>query len=175
MRGFRQLIKEQGAARNEAVEHRFGALARRGRVARRRERHPQRRPATIDESDRRRSDRRRPARAAVRAGRRRQPGPRRSSGQALGVEPRRLVAFQASRQDLGFPRSGRRFEAFERRQHGAEARQAPQDASLPSRAAKRTGSAGSRAQRRDRSPTAAVGPCNDGRAQAGGDRTIVRH
>ncbi len=118
MRGFRQLIKEERAACGEAVEHGFGPPARKSRVARRRERHPKRRPATIDESDRRRSDRRRIARTPVDGGGRRQSGPGRSSGQALGVEPRRLVAFQASRQDLGFPRSGRRFEAFERRQHG---------------------------------------------------------
>ena len=105
----------------KTVEHGLSASAHWGRAALRRKRHPQRRAATFDESDRGRADRRRMARPpiAVGGGRRRQTGPGCPPGQALGVEPRSLIALESRRQDLGLPRSCRRLEAFERAQdHG---------------------------------------------------------
>ncbi len=58
------------------------------------------------------------ARPSIAVGRRRgrQTGPGRPPGQALGVEPRSLIALESRRQDLGLPRSRRRLEAFERAQ-----------------------------------------------------------
>ena len=56
------------------------------------------------------------ARASVRGRRRRQPRPGRPPGQALGVEPGRLIALEPRRQDLRLPGPGRRLEAFEHRE-----------------------------------------------------------
>ena len=57
---------------------------------------------------------------AIGGGGRRQTGPGRPPGEALAVEPRRLIALEARRQDLGLPRLGRRLEAFERAKHGGK-------------------------------------------------------
>ena len=116
MREVHELVEEQRATPLEAVEHGFRAPAQAGRAAQRRKRHPQRRPATLDEGDRGRADRRRMARAAIAVGGggRRQTGPGRAAGQALGVEPRGLIALEPRRQDLGLPGFRRRLEAFER-------------------------------------------------------------
>ena len=42
-----------------------------------------------------------------------EPRPGNTSGEAVVIEPRRLVTGKPRRQDLGFPGAGRRFEAFE--------------------------------------------------------------
>src|SRR5690348_10309329 len=42
-----------------------------------------------------------------------QPRPRDPPGQALIIQPRRLVPVEARRQDLGLPGPGRRLETFE--------------------------------------------------------------
>ena len=68
------------------------------------------------ERDRRRAYRRDVALAAVRSRvARTEARPRDPSGEALIVEPARLVLGNARRQDLGLPGAGRRLEAFELR------------------------------------------------------------
>ena len=75
---------------------------------------------------RQQGDRRRPHRATRRARRSRrgvarpQPRPGDAAGEALIVEPGRLVPGDARRQDLGLPGAGRRLEAFELAEHRGE-------------------------------------------------------
>ena len=124
-RGIDQFVEEQRAARLEAVEHRLALCAQRRRAAWRRERHPERAPATLEQGDRRRADRRRMARAAVRCGGRGQSRPGRPPGETLRVEPRRLVPLEPSRKDLGLPCVRRRLESFERAQNARAAQSGP--------------------------------------------------
>ena len=49
-----------------------------------------------------------------------QPGPGDASGEALVVEPDRIVPGDARRQDLGLPGAGRRLEPFELAEHRGE-------------------------------------------------------
>ena len=115
MREVREFVEEQRAARAEAVEHGLRAPAQSGRAARG--------ASAIHSGARRRSMSAigvaptgawRARAAAVGGDRRRQPRPGRPSGEALGVEPRGLIALEPRRQDLGLPGFRRRLEAFER-------------------------------------------------------------
>ena len=120
-RGFRQLVKEQ--ARRARSRQSSTAWARPLSGAA-----PLGGASAIQSGARRRSMRAigvaptgdDMARAAIRGGGRRQTRPGRPPGQALGVEPRGLVALEPRRQDLGLPRLRRRLEAFERAQDRGE-------------------------------------------------------
>ena len=83
-------------------------------LRRARERRPVAGMTARDQRDRRRAHRRHGALAAVRAALARlEARPGDPPGEALVVEPARLVAGDARRQDLGLPGAGRRLEAFE--------------------------------------------------------------
>ena len=101
----------------QGVQHGADAAAERRRRGLRRERSPEPEAPPIDEGDRRRRYGRDGASpvAAARSGC--QPSPGDSARLARGVEPRRLVALEPSRQDLRLPRPRWRFEPFQHRKH----------------------------------------------------------
>ena len=111
-----QLVEERRAVLPNAVGDRLRPGARTDRVRRRGERRPVPGMTPRQQGDRRGAHRRRVALAAVRSAvARPEPRPGDPSGQALIVEPARLVVGEARRQDLGLPGAGRRLEAFELR------------------------------------------------------------
>ena len=111
-----QLVEERRALLPHAVDNRLRAGAWPGRVGRGGERRPVPGMTPRQQGDRRGAHRRDVALAAVRSSvARPEARPCDSSGQALIVEPARLVLGDARRQDLGLPGAGRRLEAFELR------------------------------------------------------------
>ena len=109
-----QLVEERRALLPNEVGDRLRPGTRPDRVRRRRERRPVPGMTPRQQGDRRGAHRRHAALAAVRSSvARAEARPRDPSGQALIIEPARLVLGEARRQDLGLPGAGRSLEAFE--------------------------------------------------------------
>ena len=111
-----ELVEEQGAVALHGVQHGLGPAAEPRRLRLRREQCPEPDAPPVDEGDRRRGHGRNGARPVAGAGCGREPRPGDPARLTLCVEPRRLVALEAGRQDLRLPRPRRRFEPFQHRQ-----------------------------------------------------------
>ena len=114
--GIEEFIKKQRAMGARGIEHGLSASAHRGRAAQRRERHPERSAAALDQGDRRRPTgawRVAPCRWRRRAA---SVAPRCAPGQTLRVQPRWLVPLNSRRKDLGLPCVRRCLEPFKRGQ-----------------------------------------------------------
>ena len=146
-----QLVEEGGAMFADEVGDGLGLRAGLAASDAGRQRRPQRGVAPREKGDGRGPHGRGAALAAPAWVARPQPGPGYPSGQALIVEPGRLVFGDPRGQDFGFPGAGRRLEPFELSDHRRRRRRDLPFAHRAPRAASRAGSAGNRGPRPARS------------------------